>query len=140
MSTLFEESLTVLSSHLHGCVLEADESVKLLDVLEDQLDSIRTLTTSENGHLISARSKMLKSFWHTLGGYRATIEIYENDLAILYNVETYIKRALQRVKLTPQVLTEMENKIEALKTQADIAQRLIGKAPLALQFEDMQRG
>lgn len=132
--------MTVLSSALHRCVLEATYSMHSLDLLDQRLQTIHSIVAREDASISEAHSDLLAHLWTMLGGNRKEVKSYESRLALLRSVGEYRMRARAHVAGAIQTLDELEAHMEELRTKAGAVELLSGRVPLEVQVKSIQSG
>lgn len=103
LAATFTQSLSVLSNSLERLILSAEASLVSLNNLEEQLNTIYGIVSREDSSLSVAQAELLATLWTRLGGNRAKVSRYSNNLHLLKELGNYRAQALARVVAALQV-------------------------------------
>ena len=120
--TVFSSGLdhyyTIMASHLKKLIVSADSLLLLLNNLEHHLLLIHEITVQEVTSLPREYADVLGSLWTLLGGNRAQISEYGDNLRLLQQVEdyrltaqSYVMSALYSLEKLNEELDEVRDRV-----------------------------
>lgn len=144
-STLFGryvEHTRVVSREIETLLEEAQALLYVLQNLEDRLDVIHGVASSDNIRAQGEKDEILSQLWTLLGGNRAALGKTNSQLNLLRQVGEYRKIAWAHVSGTIIRLQSMGAELEELRERVGSAELLKDRKeiPLAVHLESIRLG
>ncbi|OQV09285.1 hypothetical protein CLAIMM_13420 [Cladophialophora immunda] len=132
----------IVSEEIERLIEEAQALLLVLQNLEDRLDVIHAIALRDNIAAQAGKDEILSHLWTLLGGNRAKLGKYNNQLTLLRQVGQYRKVAWAHVSATILKLQAMGAELEELRTRVSSAEVLRGhkEIPLAVHVENIRLG
>ncbi|OAL40548.1 hypothetical protein AYO20_00284 [Fonsecaea nubica] len=132
----------IVSEEIERLIEEAQALLMVLQNLEDRLDVIHAIALHDNLAAQASKDEILSHLWTLLGGNRAKLGKYNNQLTLLRQVGQYRKVAWAHVSATILKLQAMGAELEELRTRVSSAEVLRGhkEIPLAVHVENLRLG
>lgn len=140
VSRLFDQSMTLLEQSMTRLMQEADYAFQLLDSLENGLETIHAITSSEDMKLTADKEDLLAELWSVLGGNRRQLAKYDQHLILLHGIQNYRRRALAHVTGAIAALQLMEGDLSDLRARASAPELLGPDIPLEVHLMSIQTG
>lgn len=124
-------------------LLDEAQTLRLvLAKLEDRLDTIHGIVTSENGQAMESKEEVLTQLWTMLGGNRRILSKMDRELKLLGEVSKHRREAYTHVSRTILRLQEIRASVEDLRERVGAPERLRDRSavPLAVHMEIIQSG
>jgi hypothetical protein len=132
----------VVSEEIERLIEEAQALLLVLQNLEDRLDVIHAVAMHDNIAAQAEKDEILSHLWTLLGGNRAKLGKFNNQLGLLRQVGQYRKVAWAHVSATILKLQAMGAELEELRSRVSSAEVLKGhkEIPLAVHVENIRLG
>ncbi|OAP64987.1 hypothetical protein AYL99_00959 [Fonsecaea erecta] len=132
----------IVSEEIERLIEEAQALLLVLQNLEDRLDVIHAIAMRDNIDAQAGKDEILSHLWTLLGGNRAKLGKFNNQLTLLRQVGQYRKVAWAHVSATILKLQAMGAELEELRTRISSAEVLRGhkEIPLAVHVENIRLG
>ncbi|ETI20703.1 hypothetical protein G647_07045 [Cladophialophora carrionii CBS 160.54] len=132
----------VVSDEIERLIEEAQALLLVLQNLEDRLDVIHAIAMHDNIAAQAEKDEILSHLWTLLGGNRAKLGKFNNQLGLLRQVGQYRKVAWAHVSATILKLQAMGAELEELRSRVSSAEVLRGhkEIPLAVHVENIRLG
>ncbi|OCT44349.1 hypothetical protein CLCR_05775 [Cladophialophora carrionii] len=132
----------VVSDEIERLIEEAQALLLVLQNLEDRLDVIHAIGMHDNIAAQAEKDEILSHLWTLLGGNRAKLGKFNNQLGLLRQVGQYRKVAWAHVSATILKLQAMGAELEELRSRVSSAEVLRGhkEIPLAVHVENIRLG
>ncbi|KAJ9613046.1 hypothetical protein H2200_002987 [Cladophialophora chaetospira] len=132
----------IVSDEIERLIEEAQALLLVLQNLEDRLDVIHAIAMHDNIAAQAGKDEILSHLWTLLGGNRAKLGKFNNQLTLLRQVGQYRKVAWAHVSATILKLQAMGAELEELRTRVSSAEVLRGhkEIPLAVHVENIRLG
>jgi hypothetical protein len=112
MSSTIAINVKEFSVLIQDYVAEAEAMLQVLRDLEEQLSTVHELVLRENTLVSSDKSELLSGMWMQLTWNRH-VSGYEDQLAVLKNVDEYWERAMGHTLSIIQTLERIGTNLEA---------------------------
>lgn len=121
---------------------QAQALLRILNNLEDRLESIHGVATREDVNAKAKKEEILSSLWAMLGGHRGKLGKMDRQLNLLQQVSIYRKTAYAHVSGTILRLQAMGAGLEDLRERVGSPELLRDRRdiPLSVHIENIQRG
>jgi len=132
----------IVSDEIDKLIDEAQALLLVLQNLEDRLEVIHAIALRDNIAAQVSKDEVLSQLWTLLGGNRAQLGKYNNQLRLLRQVGEYRKVAWAHVSGTILQLQAMGAELEELRTRVGSAELLRDhrEIPLSLHIESISLG
>lgn len=132
----------VVGEEIERLIEEAQALLLVLQNLEDRLEVIHSIAMHDNIAAQAGKDEILSHLWTILGGNRAKLGKYNNQLTLLRQVGQYRKVAWAHVSATILKLQAMGAELEELRTRVSSAEVLKGhkEIPLSVHVENIRLG
>lgn len=132
----------IVSEEIDKLIDEAQALLLVLQNLEDRLDVIHSVALRDNLAAQASKDEILSQLWTLLGGNRAQLGKYNNQLKLLRQVSEYRKVAWAHVSGTILKLQAMGAELEELRTRVGSAEVLRDhkEIPLSVHVESIKLG
>ncbi|KIV87029.1 hypothetical protein PV11_02601 [Exophiala sideris] len=132
----------IVSDEIERLIEEAQALLQVLQNLEDRLDVIHSISMRDNIAAQAGKDEILSHLWTLLGGNRAKLGKYNNQLGLLREVGRYRKVAWAHVSGTILKLQAMGAELEELRTRVGSAELLRDhkEIPLSVHVENIRLG
>ena len=132
----------IVSEEIGRLIEEAQALLMVLQNLEDRLEVIHSVSMRDNLAAQAGKDEILSHLWTLLGGNRAQLGKYNNQLTLLRQVGLYRKVAWAHVSGTILKLQAMGAELEELRSRVSSAEVLKGRTeiPLAVHVESIRLG
>ncbi|KZS92765.1 hypothetical protein SISNIDRAFT_455381, partial [Sistotremastrum niveocremeum HHB9708] len=140
VARLFDQNMGLLEHSMTRLMHEADHAFQLLNSLENGLEVIRAITSSEDMQLTADKEDLLADLWTILGGNRRQLAKYDRHLNLLRDIQAYRKRALAHVTGAITALQLMEGDLHDLRARASAPDLLGPDIPLEVHLLSIQNG
>jgi hypothetical protein len=132
----------IVSGEIERLIEEAQALLMVLQNLEDRLDVIHSIAMHDNIAAQASKDEILTHLWTLVGGNRAQLGKYNNQLGLLRQVGQYRKVAWAHISGTILKLQAMGAELEELRTRVSSAEVLRDhkQTPLAVHLENIRLG
>lgn len=132
----------IVSDEIERLIDEAQALLLVLQNLEDRLEVIHSVAMHDNIAAQASKDEILTHLWTFLGGNRAKLGKYNNQLTLLRQVGQYRKVAWAHVTATILTLQRMGTELEELRTRVGSAELLREhkEIPLSVHIESIRLG
>lgn len=132
----------IVSEEIERLIEEAQALLLVLQNLEDRLDIIHSVSMRDNIAAQAGKDEILTHLWTLLGGNRAKLGKYNNQLTLLRQVGQYRKVAWAHVSGTILKLQAMGAELEELRARVSSAEVLKDhkEIPLSVHVENIRLG
>lgn len=132
----------VVSDEIDSLIAEAQALLQVLQNLEDRLEVMHSIALRDNIHAQGSKDEILSQLWTVLGGNRAALGKYNNQLKLLKQVGEYRKVAWAHVSGTILKLQAMGAELEELRTRVSSAEVLRDhtEIPLSVHVDSIRLG
>lgn len=132
----------IVSEEIDRLIEEAQALLLVLQNLEDRLEVIHSVAMHDNIAAQASKDEILTHLWTLLGGNRAKLGKYNNQLTLLRQVGQYRKVAWAHVSGTILTLQRMGAELEELRTRVGSAELLQEhkEIPLSVHIESIRLG
>lgn len=132
----------IVSDEIEKLVDEAQALLLVLQNLEDRLELIHSVAMRDNIAAQAGKDEILSHLWTLLGGNRAKLGKFNNQLGLLRQVGQYRKVAWAHVSATILKLQAMGAELEELRTRVGSAELLKDhkEIPLSVHVENIRLG
>jgi len=132
----------IVSDEIEVLITEAQALLLVLQNLEDRLDVIHSISLRDDIAAQGSKDEVLGQLWTLLGGNRAALGKYNNQLKLLRQVGDYRKVAWAHVSGTILKLQAMGAELEELRTRVGSAEVLRDhkEIPLSVHVESIRLG
>lgn len=132
----------IVSEEIERLIDEAQALLLVLQNLEDRLDVIHAIAMRDNIDAQAGKDEILSHLWTLLGGNRAKLGKFNNQLTLLRQVGQYRKVAWAHVSATILKLQAMGAELEELRTRVGSAEVLRDhkEIPLSVHVENIRLG
>ncbi|TDL15317.1 hypothetical protein BD410DRAFT_732886 [Rickenella mellea] len=135
----FDHVFLTLSTSIDDLVAEAQRSLNDLDNLEERLNTMNDIVTREDKSLSKKHKDLLASIWYKVGRGKVEKEQFEEDLAVLKNVGTYRKRAVDYVMNAMNELGKIKADMKVLRGKVR-SPAITRGIPMEVQLESIRSG
>lgn len=136
----FATAMDAFSISLERLILEAEISLRNLDVLEGDLSAVRDAVAREDVSITAEKTELLGTMWTKLGGNKHPLRDYERRLSLLKGLSYFRKQAHAHVVAALQTLTLMSEDMEDLRERVATPELVHGRIPLHVHIESIQNG
>jgi hypothetical protein len=136
----FNEVMHVQSKVLDNLIIEAETLQRRLEKLRARLNGIAEISTRESIEVSEDKEKLLGRLWFLLGGHRKDLKRYNNNLALLNGIGTFLQEGKIHVQAALITLRGMKSDMKDLRSRAaapDVAGSLI---PREVHIKSIQAG
>ncbi|KAG9188527.1 hypothetical protein G6011_02450 [Alternaria panax] len=98
-----------------GLIETAQALLLVLQNLDERLDTILSIATSDDQTISDKQDELLSSLWTKLGGNRGDVKANAKSLNLLSNISAYRKKAVIHVSDTLLKLQEIQAELENLR-------------------------
>lgn len=132
----------LVSEEIERLLMEAQALLMVLQNLEDRLDVMHGIALRDNIHAQGSKDEILSQIWTVIGGNRAKLGKYNNQIRLLKQVGEYRKVAWAHVSGTILKLQGMGAELEELRERVGSAELLRDRVdiPLAVHIESIRLG
>lgn len=132
----------IVSDEIERLIEEAQALLLVLQNLEDRLDVIHAVAMRDNIAAQAGKDEILSHLWTLLGGNRAKLGKFNNQLGLLREVGKYRRVAWAHVSATIIKLQAMGAELEELRTRVSSAELLKDhkEIPLSVHVENIRLG
>ncbi|KEF55418.1 uncharacterized protein A1O9_08168 [Exophiala aquamarina CBS 119918] len=132
----------IVSDEIDRLIDEAQALLLILQNLEDRLEVIHSVAMHDNIAAQASKDEILTHLWTLLGGNRAKLGKYNNQLTLLRQVGQYRKVAWAHITATILTLQRMGTELEELRTRVGSAELLREQKeiPLSVHIESIRLG
>ncbi|KAK5454437.1 hypothetical protein LTS15_006437 [Exophiala xenobiotica] len=132
----------IVSEEIERLIDEAQALLLVLQNLEDRLDVIHAIAMHDNIAAQAGKDEILSHLWTLLGGNRAKLGKFNNQLTLLRQVGLYRKVAWAHVSATILKLQAMGAELEELRARVGSAEVLRDhkEIPLSVHVESIRLG
>lgn len=136
----FASAMDTFSVAIQRLILEAEVSLHNLDVLEEDLSSVREVVMREDVDVTAEHSELLGTLWTKLGGNKRALRNTDRRLGLLKDLGDYRRQAQAHVVAALQTLNSMSEDMEDLRERVATPELLDGRIPLHVHIESIQNG
>ncbi|KAG0702471.1 hypothetical protein DFH29DRAFT_999290 [Suillus ampliporus] len=136
----FTSAMDIFSVAIQRLILEAEISLHNLDILEEDLSSIREAVMREDISITAEKSELLEELWTKFGGNKRALRDYERRLYLLKDLGDYRKQAQAHVVAALHTLHSMSEDLEDLRERVAAPELVDGRIPLRVHIESIQSG
>ncbi|KAG1770948.1 hypothetical protein EDD22DRAFT_864580 [Suillus occidentalis] len=136
----FASAMDTFSVAIQRLILEAEVSLHNLDVLEEDLSSVREVVMREDVDVTAEHSELLGALWTKLGGNRRALRDADRRLGLLKDLGDYRRQAQAHVVAALQTLNSMSEDMEDLRERVATPELIDGRIPLHVHIESIQNG
>lgn len=132
-----------ISSEITRLITEAQALLYVLQNLEDRLETIHEIALRENVAAQGNKDDLLAHLWTMLGGNRAKLHKYNDQLRLLRQVGEYRKNAYTHVSNMIVKLQAMGSELESLRERvgsAEVERDAGAEVPLRAHIESIEMG
>lgn len=132
----------IVSDEIERLIDEAQALLVVLQNLEDRLEIIHSIAMRDNIAAQAGKDEILSHLWTLLGGNRAKLGKFNNQLGLLRQVGQYRKVAWAHVSATILKLQAMGAELEELRTRVGSAELLKAhkEIPLSVHVDNIRLG
>lgn len=127
---------------IEALISTAQALLQVLTNLDERLDTIHTITTSDDSTLTRSQDELLSSLWTKLGGNSASVKSNNRHLNLLRNISQYRRKALKHVSETLLKLQEIQAELENLRDGVAAPEVLGWRGGVGIEYyvEVVERG
>ncbi|KAG2125840.1 hypothetical protein BD769DRAFT_1628510 [Suillus cothurnatus] len=136
----FSSAMEAFSKAIQRLILEAKICLRNLNMLEEDLSTIREAVMREDAFITAEKSLLLEALWTKLGGNRRTLRGYEQHSILLIDVNDYRKQVQVHVMAVLQILYLISKDMEDLRERAAAPELGDKRIPIHVHIESIQSG
>jgi hypothetical protein len=136
----FTSAMNTFSVAIQRLILEAEISLHNLDVLEEDLSSVREVVMREDVDITAEQSELLGALWTKLGGNKQALRDNDRRLGLLKDLADHRRQAQAHVVAALQTLHSMSEDMEDLRERVATPELADGRIPLHVHIESIQNG
>ncbi|EPS42544.1 hypothetical protein H072_3471 [Dactylellina haptotyla CBS 200.50] len=142
VSNTFLKTTEGMDGQLQRLVIEAQGVLRILDELEDRLNTIHEIISREANHIKIENDEVLSAILTKLGANKQKIARNKEHVKLLNNVGHYRKTALNHVSATVVELERMSADLEQLRETVAAPSLLDGvvEVPIELHIRNIDQG
>ncbi|CAG8464045.1 11781_t:CDS:2 [Dentiscutata heterogama] len=134
----YNQMMTLIESDLKRMILVATEALGSLADLDEMLIAIHDLTTREGAFQKTERANLFAQMWTRLGGNIVKRQIFEENLALLRDLDKQRRIAVSQIQTTLYSLTSFQLDLEELREH--VSRPSLVEMPIEVHIENVGKG
>lgn len=131
--------MSVMSEYMKKLQLEGQEALGKLDLLDETLDALRTVTVTDGMTSSDEREAITDKFWTRMGGNRAALRETDKKLGLLADVNIWRQHAGAHIAAALITLEQYMEDIEELRVRV-ATPALVHDIPLEVHAQSIDMG
>ncbi|OLL24426.1 hypothetical protein NEOLI_001731 [Neolecta irregularis DAH-3] len=115
IQSAFVSTMLAMDSDFRSIILQATSAIHNLDLLEEHINTIHQLSSHESRLQKYAKVELMSELWTILGGNRARLSIFDENLSLLRSLDTYRQKARSQVVGTLNAVQKFGFELQELR-------------------------